>query len=134
MSGDSTLFKRRVIAHATLAGVLLACCALVVVPPSRFAFYPHCPIHEYLGLLCPGCGATRALVALLHGHLAQALRLNLLFVLLLPFALAAAMRVYLRAIGPGDFRWPRIPNPALAAALLTTAVVTIARNAHMLSF
>jgi len=100
----------------------------VALPPERFAIYPRCTIHEYLGLLCPGCGATRALSALLHGHLAEALRLNLLFVLLLPFAIAAAVSTYLRAIRPGSFRWPQVPNPALAAALLTTLVFTVARN------
>ena len=128
MSGDLTLRKRRLVAHTALAGVLLACCALVLMPPERFALYPQCPIHEYLGLLCPGCGATRALSALLHGHLGEALRLNLLFVLLLPFLLAIAMRTYQRAISPSSFRWPQVPNSALAAALLITLVFTVARN------
>src|SRR4051812_20010867 len=124
MPDDSTapaLCKRRVVAHTTLIYVLLSCFALICFPPSRFAFYPNCPIHEYFGLLCPGCGATRACAALLRGHFVDALRQNALFVLLLPFATFGFTRAYLRAIRPGDLRWPQIPNPALAAALLTTA-------------
>lgn len=31
-----------------------------------------CLFHEMTGLPCPGCGMTRAIVALLHGDLAQA--------------------------------------------------------------
>ena len=128
MDAGSVLQKRRVVAHAALACGVLLCCALVLFPPTRFAFYPQCPIHEYLGLLCPGCGATRALAALLRGHLAEALQFNALFVLLLPFALFAVGKTYLRAIRPGDFHWPRIPTPALAVTLLATMVFTIVRN------
>ena len=119
---------RRLAAHAVFACALFTCSALLLLPPAKFAIYPLCPIHKYLGLLCPGCGATRALAALLHGHLAEALHLNALFVLLLPFALAVAVRAYLRAIRPGEFRWPRVPASALAATLLAAAAFTVARN------
>ena len=124
----SALRSRRAIANTAVFLTVLLCSALIFFPPTRFAFYPQCPIHEYLGLLCPGCGATRALAALLRGHLAEALHQNALFVLLLPFALLAAARTYLRAARPGEFRWPRIPTPALAVTLLAAAVFTIARN------
>jgi hypothetical protein len=116
---------RRTLAHALLAAALLLCAALAILPAS---FFPPCPIHEYLGSLCPGCGATRALTALLHGHLRAALQQNALFVLLLPFALAIAIESYRRAIRPGPFRWPQPPAPALYATLAATAIFTIARN------
>ena len=122
------LRQRRLTANAALVAVLLLSCALILFPPARYRFYPACPIHEYLGLLCPGCGATRALAALLHGDLAEAIHLNALFVLLLPFALWIALRAYLRAIRPGEFRWPHVPNPLLATMLLSATAFTIARN------
>ena len=108
--------------------MLLGVCALIFFPPTRYHFYPLCPVHEYLGILCPGCGATRALAALLHGHLAEAMRFNALFVVLLPFALWIALRAYLRAIRPGQFHWPRVPNLLLATMLLSATAFTIARN------
>ena len=101
---------------------------LVLYPPLRVGFYPACPVHEYLHLECPGCGATRALAALLRGHLIDALRLNALFVALLPFAFAGTIETYRRALRPGAFRWPQIPDPALYAALAATGVFTILRN------
>jgi hypothetical protein len=124
----AALRQRRIAANAALACALFMCVTLAVFPPTHFAVYPQCPIHEYLGLLCPGCGATRALAALLRGHLLDAVHQNALFVLLLPLALAAAIRAYLRAVRPGAFHWPRIPTPALAAILLIAATFTIARN------
>ncbi len=108
--------------------VLLLCAALLLYPPARTSLYPACPIRQYLGIDCPGCGATRALAALLHGRFMEAMRLNALFVLLLPVALAGAIESYRRAIRPGSFRWPQPPAAALYATLATTVLFTVARN------
>lgn len=35
-----------------------------------------CPFHWLTGLNCPFCGAQRMVVALLHGHVAEAFWLN----------------------------------------------------------
>ncbi len=53
---------------------------LLHFPPEQYSFYPQCPIHTYLHLQCPGCGATRALAALLHGRLTEAFHLNALLI------------------------------------------------------
>ena len=37
-----------------------------------------CVFHHLTGLDCPGCGMTRAFHALSHGHLGEALSLNLI--------------------------------------------------------
>jgi hypothetical protein len=52
--------------------------------PSRYGFYPVCYFHAATGLNCPGCGSLRALHQLLHGHLVEAARYNLLLLLCLP--------------------------------------------------
>jgi len=119
---------RRIAVNAVLGCALLVCAALFFDPPALSRFYPLCPFHEYFGVLCPGCGATRALAALLHGRVADAIRLNALFVLLLPFALFLAIRSYVRALKPGKFRWPQPPAPAIYATLAVAAAFTFARN------
>jgi hypothetical protein len=105
---------------------LLATAILYRFPPDTYAFYPRCPIHELTGLLCPGCGATRALAALLHGRLSEALHQNGLFVLLLPFA-----ALYLTAAWRGTRKgesWPSLPRPMLGVLLLATLAFAVWRN------
>lgn len=63
-----------------LIGGLCVCVALSLLPEGSRTL-PECHIHRLTGLLCPGCGTTRALRALLHGDIAHSLRQN---VLLLP--------------------------------------------------
>src|SRR5487761_2178794 len=89
-------------AHLALAAGVFAASAVSVLlykfPPESYGFYPPCPFHALTGLLCPGCGATRALAALVHGNLADAMHWNGLFVVLLPILLAYLAMTYLRAI------------------------------------
>ena len=57
---------------------------LYTFPPGAGSFYPPCVFRRVTGLLCPGCGSTRALHQLLHGHIEAAIRLNpFLFVVML---------------------------------------------------
>ena len=120
--------RRRWVANGLLGLWVVLCLMLVLYPPGRVGFYPVCPIHEYLHLECPGCGATRALAALLRGRVVEALRLNALFVVLLPFALAGGVECYRRAVRVGEFRWPAPPDAAVYAGLAAAVVFTVARN------
>ena len=59
----------------------------------------HCPIHALTGLLCPGCGGTRSLKALLQGKLLFAVHENPAAVLLAAAALLRYLEVILKACG-----------------------------------
>lgn len=78
--------------------VLLAAATIPVAamvyhyPPSQYHFYPPCLFHKLTGMHCPGCGATRAVGALVKGDLLQALAYNVLFILFLPVILVAGYR------------------------------------------
>ncbi len=47
-------------------------------------FFPRCPFYTLTGLLCPGCGSQRAVSALLHGKIIEAINDNILLVTSLP--------------------------------------------------
>ena len=70
-----------VVLLAAVAGLVLFC-----FDPRQYHFYPVCFFHKTTGLLCPGCGALRALHQLLHGHLAAAFRFNPVLIVSLPFS------------------------------------------------
>ena len=118
---------RRRRTHCLLAGIAAGCGALVAYPGLGAAL-PACPIHEYLGVLCPGCGATRAVLALLHGHMSDALRWNALFVCLLPLAVWFGAESYRRAVRAGEFRWPQIPAAAMYGIVAAGFVFAVLRN------
>lgn len=50
------------------------------------AVYLSCPFNNLTGLYCPGCGMTRGLHQLTHGHFLTALNYNVLITLLIPVA------------------------------------------------
>ena len=58
------------------AGIIAGTFILYRFNPVTAGFYPKCVFHSLTGLDCPGCGATRALYQLVHGHVAAAFRLN----------------------------------------------------------
>lgn len=97
----------------TLGGLGL----LRVFPPASYAFYPECPIFAWTGLLCPGCGATRALAALVAGRPVEALRSNALVVVLLPVLVGYAVA-----------GWPRVPRWLGFGLLALAGLFGIGRN------
>jgi len=49
--------------------------------PTDQSRYPKCVLHSLTGLHCPGCGATRALHAMVHGRFVDAIRFNPLLII-----------------------------------------------------
>jgi hypothetical protein len=115
---------------ANLAAFAMAMAALVLAhfPPATSSFYPRCPVYFWLHLSCPGCGGTRALAALLHGRLLEAMQFNTAIVFFLPLALGFFALTYWRAMKPGPFAWPAVPDSWLTFSLVAMAIFTVVRN------
>jgi len=62
---------------------------------------PACPVYAMFHVLCPGCGGTRALMALLRGNLGAAWRLNALVVCEIPLGLGYVLAgIWRRGVWP----------------------------------
>lgn len=124
MSAEFARDERRIsIVSAIFLTGLIA--AVVLGKPGHSSFLPPCLFHALTGLLCPGCGTTRAVWYLVHGHPIRALGENALTLSLLPFL------VYdLGAVLTG--RWmaisPRLRPWMIWTLLAVVVCFTIARN------
>lgn len=119
---------RSAAAHGLAALAAAGAAALRMWPPETSRFYPVCPVYRYLHLLCPGCGGTRAVAALLHLDLGAALRDNALIVVLLPYLTGLAAVAYWRAVRRGTFSWPGPPRFVTWTLIAVAAGFGIARN------
>jgi hypothetical protein len=117
--------RRRLFGLALGAALALGIGWLIGARPPAWA--PPCPFHYLTGLHCPGCASTRATLALLHGDLARALRMNGLLVLSLPLLLAWAGLALWRG-----FRYGRppaeLPRHTATVALVVLLLFAVLRN------
>ncbi|WP_419563409.1 DUF2752 domain-containing protein [Ruminococcus sp.] len=60
---------------------------------------PPCYIHHFTGLYCPGCGATRAVYALVNGDILLSLRQNAFLAVGIVIVLILYIQFVLRAFG-----------------------------------
>jgi uncharacterized protein DUF2752 len=127
-SATTELMRPRAIAGAAAAIFVAAMAVVYNFSPAEHSFYPRCPFYALTHLLCPGCGATRALYWLLHGNLREALHYNAMFTVAAPFLIAWAAVCCYQALRYD--RLPRLAVPRGAVAGLGVAVLlfAIARN------
>lgn len=86
---------------AAVAVVYFLCC-----DPSQTAWAPQCWFYRWTGWRCPGCGTQRALYQLAHLHIGQALRLNPLLFVAVPYLCVLAWLEYFggKAKHPAAYR------------------------------
>ena len=109
-------------------GAIAGSAVLLRFPPDTYSFYPRCPIATYLHLKCPGCGTTRALAALLHGHIADAIHLNALTTVFFSvFVIYLAHHLWKHRNSP-QISLPQPPVSAIYLLLATAAIFSVVRN------
>ncbi|MFC5214651.1 DUF2752 domain-containing protein [Streptomyces coerulescens] len=75
-----TLWGRLAVPAGLLAAVAGAFAYVGAVDPNEPGHYPACPLLQYTGIYCPGCGGLRSAHAVVHGDFAAALQDNALAV------------------------------------------------------
>ena len=114
--------------------ILAGAAYLFVFEPGRTGFFPACPFRTLTGLTCPGCGTTRALHQILHGHFAAAFMLNPLLLLGLPFIIFGFLRYSVIVMRGGVPRPNAVPAPYLYALFVIIVCFWVFRNTPFYPF
>lgn len=70
------------------------------ISPAASPLFPKCPFYMATGLLCPGCGAQRAVHSLLHLDFVSAWHYNAFLVLNIPIVALLGIAEYYRLRKP----------------------------------
>lgn len=87
--------NNKILIACALVLVAVAAVVLYVFDPSEYVLMPKCLFKMLTGWDCPGCGFQRAMHALLHGHVAEAIRFNVFLVVAVPYLLALLVANFL---------------------------------------
>ena len=107
---------------------------LFAFEPGRTGFFPICLFRFLTGYQCPGCGSTRALHQILHGHLVAAFMLNPLFLIALPFIFYAFLRYTITVLRGGVPRPNALPASYIYAIFFVVVSFWIFRNTPFYPF
>ena len=107
---------------------------LFVFEPGKTGFFPGCPFRLLTGFTCPGCGSTRAMHQILHGHFATAFTLNPLLLLAIPFLLFALLRYSVIVMRGGVPRPNALPAPFIYGLFVIIVSFWIFRNTPFYPF
>lgn len=73
---SQSVVRRLAVPGGVLAAVAGAFAYVAAVDPNEPGHYPACPLFQYAGVYCPGCGGLRSAHAFAHGDFAAALQAN----------------------------------------------------------
>jgi hypothetical protein len=117
----------------SVAAILGAVAVVFFFNPATHGFYPVCLFHRWTGLNCPGCGGTRAVYALLHGHFQRALKDNALFIVSLGATAIWSVRFAFQKLRKQKAALS-LPPGILWAFLAAAIVFTVLRNLSAFSW
>ena len=122
--------KQRVLKVMKPIVILLTVGFIYIIVHEWTGFSIPCPIYTVTGLLCPGCGISRAIFHLLHFRFYEALSSNVVVVCLMPsFVLGAAVHLY-RYIRYGKTSFTKAENIVMIVMIVLLLMFAVVRNIY----
>ena len=119
---------RRSTVIAIWSALLAGSAYLFVFEPGKTGLFPVCLFRFLTGYQCPGCGSTRAMHQLLHGHVVAAFELNPFFLVAIPCLLYALISYSIVVMRGGVPRHNRLPPLYIYALFFVVLSFWIFRN------
>lgn len=91
-------------------------------------FSPSCFARQHVGMYCTGCGATRAVLAILHGHFFESLYFNVVVLYVVAFYSVYVLRGALYFISKGKYRYMKFHVVYVFVGLGIVVVQAIVKN------
>lgn len=131
--GFDLIYRRSTVIAIWLA-LLAGSTYLFIFEPGKSGFFPICLFRFFTGFTCPGCGSTRAVHQILHGHIETAFMLNPLLLLAMPFMLYAFLRYSVIVMRGGVPRQNVLPAVYIYALFFIVLSFWIFRNTPFYPF
>ena len=131
---SNELVIRRVTVAAIWFASLTAAVYAFFFEPGKSGLFPACMFRTLTGLACPGCGSTRALHQLLHGHVGSAFALNPLLLFALPILMYLLVRHTGWAISGTEPVGNRLPAPVIYGLFFLLLSFWVVRNTSIYPF
>jgi len=127
--------KKRFVKLAVRTAAVLAVCIAYYIAVKLIGRGIPCAFYVITDKYCPGCGITRALVALIEGDIASAAGYNAYVILiLLPALVFGARRAYVYVKSGNEFSYNAVEKVLLTVAFLLMIAFGIMRNMPEFSF
>lgn len=108
-----------------LAGVV---CIAYYFSLTFFNIGIPCLFHKFTGLLCPGCGITRMILAILHLDFKSAFQYNQVVFIFSPIILYFIIRLYVSWLKSENYKLSLIENIVVYIMLTILLIFGIVRN------
>lgn len=108
-----------------LAGVV---CIAYYFSLTFFNIGIPCFFHKFTGLLCPGCGITRMILAILHLDFKSAFQYNQVVFIFSPIILYFIIRLYVSWLKSENYKLSLIENIVVYIMLTILLIFGIIRN------
>lgn len=101
----------------------------IAVKTNAIKFVPRCKILETTGLLCPSCGGTRCVKALMNFNIIEALKMNALYTLTIIYLLTLnAVYIVNTILKKNRFKFLYIKGIHLTIWIISLILYTVIRN------